>query len=445
MSFLGFLSKSRGAKNLASRIGTVASRFGVSSKKFERLLKRYRDVAHNLGCVPTFPITAVTLKRHPKLVRELSQQGVEFAVHGYIHIDHGVLSSEEQTKHFQKAIDTFKRCQLPFSGFRAPFLRINEMTPKVISNLGFNYDSSYSICWDVIDKTRYTEESWGEYKRLLDFYQSRQAQDYLALPRFMEGSIQIPVSIPDDEVMEERLGIKDKREISAIWGSILKATYNRGELFNVQLHPERILFCENALADVLQHAQRLSPSVWVATLGEIAEWWREKDKFAFEVRPQGEGRYSVKAACSDRATILLKNTKVNVPVEEWFDGYQQITGRDFVLETPTRPVIGVGIDSSPSAVSFLQSEGYIVEKSNQPDNYGIYLNHLAYFDEAAEKPLSQEIEQSGAPLLRYWRWPDQARSALSVTGDIDSMTLIDFVLRIMENSLQNWRHNGRRS
>jgi peptidoglycan/xylan/chitin deacetylase (PgdA/CDA1 family) len=424
---------------LVLRMQSILHRFGISSKGFEQLLNRYSAVTHTLGCVPTFAITAVTLKRHPKLVRELYQQGVEFAVHGYIHTDYGVLPLEEQVKHFKKAIDTFKGCRLPFTGFRAPFLRTNGETLQALSNLGFAYDSSRAVHWDVIDKIKYTQGSWSEYERLLGFYQSRQAQDYLAMPRSIDGFIEIPVLIPDDEAMVERLGITDGKEISEVWQSILEATYHGGELFTIQLHPERISYCENALADVVQQAKGLNPSVWVATLREIAEWWQERSKFAFRLHSQGDGKYRVQAECTERATLLLKNCKANVPFEEWFNGYQSVAVKDFVLESPARPVIGVGRESSPSAVRFLQSEGYIVEQSEHPDNYGIYFNNLAQFDEADEKPLSREIEQSDAPLLRYWRWPDQARSALSVTGDIDSITLIDFVLRIFEN----WRQNGR--
>ena len=137
--------------------------------------------------------------------------------------------------------------------------------------------------------------------------------------------------------------------------------------------------------------------------------------------------------------MLLKNSKANVPVNEWFDGYQSIVARDFVIESPKRPVIGVRWDSSSAAIKFLRSEGYIVEPSTEPDNCGIYLGSLTQFNETDERTLSREIERSEAPLLRYWRWPDRARSACSVTGDIDSITLIDFVLRIFEN----WRQGVR--
>jgi len=421
------------------RILSVLRRFGISSRRYENLLKRYAAVAHDLGFVPTFPITAVILKRHPKLIRELYQKGIEFAVHGYIHIDHGVMSAEEQAKHFKKAIATFEECQVPFTGFRAPFLRTNDETSKALSQSKFDFDSSQAVHWGVIDKAEYTAASWSEYQRLLTFYQSRNTRDYLVLPRSINGLVEIPTSIPDDEAFLERLGINDGKKISEIWGSILNRAYHNGELFTLQLHPERILFCEGALACVIQQANGLNPPVWVATLREITEWWKERERFTSEINSQGNGRYRAHLDCSGRATVLLKNCKTNVEVNNWFDGYQSINTRDFILESKAYPVIGVARDSSPAAVNFLKSEGYIVEMSDQPGNYGIYLNNLAQFHEVNEKPLSEELDKSNAPLLRYWRWPNQARSALSVTGDIDSITLIDFGFRILENWWQSRR------
>jgi hypothetical protein len=189
----------------------------------------------------------------------------------------------------------------------------------------------------------------------------------------------------------------------------------------------------------MREAHKLKPSVWVATLKEIADWWREKERFDFKISHQGDSTYRIQADCSDRATVLLKNSKASVPVREWFDGYQSIIARDFVIKSPKRPVIGVESDTSSALIKFLRSEGYVVEPGADSDKYGIYLCGLKQFNETDEKKLSREIERSDAPLLRYWRWPDQARSACSVTGDIDSITLIDFVLRIFEN----WRQGIR--
>ncbi len=435
MSMTKWLSASRGIGNLFLRITTVLNRFGISAKRFERRLYRYRAVTGDLGCVPTLPVTAVILKRHPGLISKLSREGIEFAIHGYIHVDYGALSPEEQTRHFRKAIATFQSCQIPFAGFRAPYLRSSSKTPEVLSSLGFLYDSSQIIRWDVVEASRYKQEAWREYRKLLDYYQARSAGDYLSLPRLTGDLVEIPVSIPDDEAMVDRLGIVNWKEIAWIWRAILERTYCRGELFTVQLHPERIHLCEEALADILQQAGDLDPPVWTATLAEIARWWKERSQFRLEVSAEGSGHYRVRADCSGRATLLLKNGMANVPAAPWSCGYQSISARDFVIESPARPVVGVALDSSPEAIRFLESEGFVVERSDLPDGYAIHLTDLADFREADEKPLAEEIERSGAPILRYWRWPSRARSALAITGDIDSITIIDFVLRIFET----WR------
>lgn len=435
-------SNSRGFRNLGRRFRTILNQFGITPKRFERRLDRYCAATGNLGCIPSFPLTAVTLERHPELMRTLSRKGVEFAVHGYIHTDYKPLSAAEQTRHFKKAIETFRNHQITFRGFRAPYLRISNETPEVLNNLEFLYDSSHVIHWDVVTEEAYSQHGWSEYRRLLDFYQARSAQDYLVLPRFIDSLVEIPVSLPDDEAMIDRLGIRDEKEITGVWQSIFKRTYDRGELFTIQLHPERISLCEGALAHVIQQAKTLSPPVWVASLGEIAEWWHEKNGFSLEVNPEGNGRYRVKANCSEKATLLLRNCKADVPVAEWASGYQSTGARGFVVESPARPAIGVAPDSSPKAITFLRQEGFVVEPSHQPDNYGLYLSDLADFQVTDEKPLSQRIEQSSAPLLRYWRWPNGAKSAVAVTGDIDSVTLIDFVYRLFETWRQNGRHNS---
>lgn len=374
------------------------------------------------------------------MIRALHRQGVEFAIHGYIHTDYRLVSSEQQVQHFNHAIKVFENSKVSYTGFRAPFLRINGKTPLVLGNLGFKYDSSRIINWDVVDHEKYPKQSGREYDRLLEYYMPLNAAEHLALPRFINGFVEIPVSMPDDEAMVDRLGITDKKEIGRLWLDILQRTYNRGELFTVQLHPERISFCESALIDVVQQAKQHNPPVWLATLREISEWWNERAGFAFEIAHQGNGKCKVKANCSERATLLSKNCRVDVPSTEWANSYNSISAREFVLESPVSPIIGVSPDTSPAAVKFLKAEGFIVEQSEQPENFSIYLSDLAGFTEADEKPLSEKIEQSDGPLLRFGRWPQQAQSALSITGDIDSITLIDFALRIFENWRQNRRH-----
>jgi peptidoglycan/xylan/chitin deacetylase (PgdA/CDA1 family) len=418
-----------------SRIFSVIFQFGISPKKFERHLQKYAEIMESANCRQTLAITAVVLKRHPDYIKELSWQGVEFAIHGYVHIDYQVVAEEKRRKHFQKAIDVFNGCQIPFVGFRPPFLRSPENTIPILRDLGFLYNSSRALWWPVRDIEKYPVYQRNNLQQLLNFYKPLGSDKYLSLPRVNEGLIDIPVSIPDDEVLVERLGITDRTKISDIWWDIMEKIYNRGELFVLSLHPERIEYCETGLRELLRKVKGYNPPIWVATLKEIAEWWQEKDKFVFNIQPQCNGKYEVRAECSERATVLIKNGKVNVPSDRWFGGYQCVSSRNFILESPVRPVIGVKPDSSMAAIMFLHSEGYILEPSEEPGDCGLYLGYLQRFGKADEMALVKQIEQSNASLLRYWRWPDRARSALSVTGDIDSITLMDFVLRVLEGKL----------
>ena len=403
------------------------------------MLDSFASVAAELGCVPTFAITAVILKRHPQVIKEMSRAGIEFAIHGHIHTDYGVLPLDEQVNHFGRAIEVFDDCGIPFTGFRAPFLRTNNHTYRALGQLGFTYDSSCAVHWDVLGHYQRRSARWGDYQRLLDFYQAKKAEDCPVLPWFRDGFWEIPVSIPDDEAMVERLGITDSGEIGAIWSEVLQKTYDRGELFTLQLHPERISLCKGALSDTVRRARQLRPAVWVATLREITQWWQERNGFIFKVGTLSPGKYEVNAVCSGRATVLVKGGKVDVPAAEFFGGYQSVTSRNFIIESKTSPVVGVSPDCSRLAVDFLRDEGYAVERSDQPGGYGVYLSGLAQFGDGDKRLLLEKLENSGAPLVRFWRWPNQAKSALSITGDIDSLTLGDFALRILENWLEG-RH-----
>jgi hypothetical protein len=46
-----------------------------------------------------------------------------------------------------------------------------------------------------------------------------------------------------------------------------------------------------------------------------------------------------------------------------------------------------------------------------------------------ERPVLDEIEGGTFPLARPGRWPDGARSALSLTGNIDALTIWDYASR----------------
>ncbi len=46
--------------------------------------------------------------------------------------------------------------------------------------------------------------------------------------------------------------------------------------------------------------------------------------------------------------------------------------------------------------------------------------------------LVRQIEDIDTPFLRFGCWPDGRQAALAISGDIDSVTVQDFFLRILE-------------
>jgi hypothetical protein len=90
---------------------------------------------------------------------------------------------------------------------------------------------------------------------------------------------------------------------------------------------------------------------------------------------------------------------------------------------------------------FLHEQGYPftpnVEESERA-GYACYLDLPEGLGNSREEQrtlrseLLQKIETLEAPLLRFGYWPAGQRAALAISGDIDSVTIQDFFLRIIE-------------
>jgi len=243
--------------------------------------------------------------------------------------------------------------------------------------------------------------------------------------------LELPVSLPDDDLLIDRLGIKHEEVLPQIWGEILKQTYSRGELFTLQLHPERIPLCKDALDALLRKARTYAPPMWIAQLGEISRWWRERRAVKLEILRLGSDRYEVKTQGSERSSILVKGAEVDCPTENFFGPYVIAKARHFVLHSHVPPVLGIAQSTSEEYIDFLKAEGFKVRIGYNEDSCGMYLETDGEFKEESKRQILDTIEHTPGPLIRLWRWPMGARSALAITGDIDSITLLDFWNRIL--------------
>ena len=95
-----------------------------------------------------------------------------------------------------------------------------------------------------------------------------------------------------------------------------------------------------------------------------------------------------------------------------------------------RPFVGLPTSVPGPVVSFLQEQGYIVDTADTAARCAIYLDAVT-LDRMTQVQLVNHIEASAGPLVRYWRWPNGAKSALCITGDLDSLTLLDYAPRLL--------------
>lgn len=417
-------ARAKGRLGLLKRIWTIGRRYGLTSTKMDQALALFSRVLHNFDCNATLAIPAKVLERHGALIREYQEQGIEFALHGYLHIDHSRLSPDDQLAHLAQARQIFDNAGIRYSGFRAPYLRWNADTMTAISQQCFDYDSSQTLAWNVFDK-----HDVAAYRLALKFYRAQPAEDYPALPRIEGRIVRLLYCIPDDEVIVDRLHLTASEQISDVWLTMLRRTNELGEVLILGVHPERIALCEVPLTAVLTEARSLVPGVWIAPLDEIATWWRARTGAKITVSDLGHNMLQLNTDGPPQTTVLARSVEVKSPSEPWSDGYRCIEATNFTSQAPVRPFIGIAPGSSPALVSFLRQQGYIIEVSADNWLYPFYLDRPIFTPED-ERPLLTQIESGNWPLIRLGRWPAGAHSALSVTGDIDALTIWDYILRL---------------
>jgi len=430
MSFVAFATRAKGPVALFRRISKISRRYGLTSQKMDQSLGLFAQVLDHFDCCATFPVTAVALRRNKRVISKYLDGEIEFAVHGYTHIDYSELAFETSQEHLRKAFAVFADAGVPVAGFRSPYLRRGENLSKALESAGFVYASNQPILWDVLDESDFEAAGQANYRRALVFYAPWSASDYLSLPRLHAGFVEIPVSLPDDEILLDRLNGEGKEFVEKAWRRILSQVYKRGELFVLQLHPERIALAVKALTAVLTEAHALTPPVWMASLQDIAAWWKARTEAVVYVREEDQNRLRIEVSGPAGTTVLVRGIEPDAQVCPWLNGYQRVLETGFIFQASRRPFIGISPEASPQLGDFLRQQGYIVEVSPDKELYSYYFEQESFLIED-ERSLLFQIEEFDAPLVKLSRWPDGARSALSITGDIDGLTIWDYLLRFL--------------
>ena len=182
--------------------------------------------------------------------------------------------------------------------------------------------------------------------------------------------------------------------------------------------------------------------VWIVRLQEVADWWQERLTFGWRFTSLGSRCWRVQAICTPQATLLGRLVQIEDQSLQPFYGLDQlIRAHDFILRARCMPCLALSPRTPAEVACFLHEQGYPVHtdvEENAHEDYACYLDLPDGLGQKREEQvelrskLLQKIEQLEKPLLRFGYWPSGYGAALSISGDIDSVTIQDFFLRIVE-------------
>jgi len=429
--YLGFVIRTKGLIGFILRIGMLIKRFDIFGNKMRNAVLKIEQFGKKYKYRPTIIVPALVLKRHRKLLRHLSNANLEFAIHGYTHKNFKPLGLHEQVSEIQKAKDVFNELEMPAYGFRAPYLSWNDYTNEAVEKSQLLWESNETIIWNGFRNFRVSKSRYFKESAVHELYEPLDAEKNAAIPRLEGKIIRIPVALPDDEILVDRLGIKDSEKIGQLWIEIMEDTYERGGVFVLQLHPERFRICQEAMEALLQRAVYYKPSIWITSMREIAEWWKEKSQFQFTFEAIPKRGYRVRCECTDRAIILCRNLSSGASKAPFYQDYSVIEDREFYIESENlKPCIGVHPRCSKMIREFLTDEGFCYEVSDKNSEYSLFFDECETFARKDEMDLLSRIAENPNPIVRYWRWPAGMKSAFVTTHDLDSVTITDFLLRL---------------
>jgi hypothetical protein len=418
----------RGADFILRRVGNLLDRYGVTpTKAIDRVMACVALLSEH-GCAPTFPVPGRVVQRNPQFFRLLQEAGAELAVHAFDHVDLRTYGLEEACQQLVRAADTFDRHGIEQHGFRCPYLGCSDDLLDFLPEGLFSYSSNRAIEWDVRSPGCDGGRDPATLEVIRRVYQPLSARDVVGVPWSRSHLVEIPATFPDDRAIHDCLQLGPEGLVEA-WSQILRDTHRRGESFVLMHHPEMADRCRQAFEVILHDAAHLQPRVWVARLRDISQWWREKASFSVDIAPT-EGGLHVSFTCSERGTILVKGLPVDGSELPWDGTYRQLRARSLQVPAEPRPFLGLPANSPPRTVAFLREQGYILDMTETGPRCATYLDADVLDRLASDVELVNLIEGSAGPLIRYWRWPDGAKSSLSVTGDLDALTLWDFTARL---------------
>jgi peptidoglycan/xylan/chitin deacetylase (PgdA/CDA1 family) len=426
MDILSWFRK-RGPAFILERANSLVDNYRITPGKAQQRIDQAMQCLESHLCFPTFFVPGIVVKQHTQYIHSLQDRGAEIGVHGYNHIDLNACDPENAAQQLAQAAHLFTETGLDVFGFRAPYLSCSDALLEALPEQLFNYSSNRAVQWD--SSTDLANHSKGDlYSRINLFYHPQTANSTRCLPFFQSGLVEIPVSVPDDLQMKDGLGY-DQEDLAQFWLDVLKKTYAHGEIYNLMFHPELAAFCVRPFSTLLQAARNLSPRVWVARLGEVAAWWRYKSSLCAQIVQENSDSIIIDLPESTQATWLVRNLDLPNCIE-WSGNYRRLTALKYHIPAIPRPLVGIDRLVPIDLIEKLSNQGYLLDLTKTAKSCSIFLDNIVLRGLSTESQVVDLIENSAGPLIRMWPWPSGYRSALCISGDLDALSLMDYLNRL---------------
>ena len=401
--------KTKGLKNFIMRFLSIYNRFGVSPKKYIKNFEKFIELQNEFNFKTTFPITASVYEKHKEKLKPFKDT-FKFMLHGLYHIDYTKIKKETIKQHLQKGSSILKN-YLNYNeiGFRAPYLRYNETVKSALIESSIKFESSISILIEDIIKID------SKNKKIINrLYNPKKYKAYPSLPIYYENIIELPVILPDDEILIDRLNIKNEKIILKILINILETIIKNEEMYIMQIHPERINFMFEAIKTLLEKSKK--ENIWITNLYEIYEWVKKTPTLK-EINIQNK-TIALENIQSRKITPL--NTEINLK-------NNSITYKSEIL-----PIIYMETNQNNTIKNLLKFDGFIITEDNSiKDKCSICIskNEIERINISQYRNFTYKLQKTNKPLIKMSRWPDGKKAAFSLSGDIDALTIQDFFLR----------------
>lgn len=256
----------------------------------------------DIGAPATFYCITHEAQRHPALVRELGKRH-ELAFHGDLHDSFRGQPGTVQEARIERMVQEMTGIlgqPVPLPGFRPPKEEYDRTTERILEAREFGHHAVDPNRTDARLPFLYPGDGNAGPRRLV------------ILPRTQYDDFTLPMSGQSEAA---RTVLKD-----TLIGDFDMAAQLGGMGF-LSIHSQhfgRSSLLAAVMPEFLQHAARHRKRVWIASAGQVAQWWRERAQLAYGTSGTSR-RFTLDIAVTSpgvlgKGALIVTNPRGNVPV-----------------------------------------------------------------------------------------------------------------------------------